>query len=107
MAPGGTASQPRDIADGSGGPGSHAVAAIGPGGTDFGAPAVRDAQYGSLLTVAEVARHLGVCRATVYRICRERRLDHVRVSNAIRVPETALASYLQKAAPRAESHCSR
>jgi len=55
---------------------------------------VRDAGCGSLLTVAEVAGRLGVCRATVYRICRGGLLAHVRVSNAIRIPEPALAAYL-------------
>jgi excisionase family DNA binding protein len=53
---------------------------------------VRDGQSGSLLNVAEVARRLGVCRATVYRICREGQLAHARISNAIRVPELALES---------------
>ncbi len=61
---------------------------------DFGAPAVRDSQSGALLTVADVARRLGVCRATMYRICRAGQLGHVRISNAIRVPESALAAYL-------------
>ena len=55
---------------------------------------MRDAQYVLLLTVAEVARRLGVCTATVYKICKAGRLQHVRVSNAIRVPEAALADYL-------------
>jgi excisionase family DNA binding protein len=71
------------------------VAPKGRGATNFGAPAVRDSGYGSaLLTVAEVARQLRVCRATVYRLCAEGRLGHVRVSNAIRVPASALAEYL-------------
>ncbi|MBI5627309.1 MAG: helix-turn-helix domain-containing protein [Candidatus Rokubacteria bacterium] len=45
---------------------------------------------GSLLTIREVAERLRVCRATVYRLCAEGRLDHIRVSNAIRVPVEAL-----------------
>jgi excisionase family DNA binding protein len=94
VAAGGSASQPHDFVDCRGGPESHGVAPNGPGGTDFGAPAVRDFQSGSLLTVAEVARRLGVCRATAYRICRAGQLGHVRVSNAIRVPENALVAYL-------------
>jgi len=57
---------------------------------------VRDAQSVSLLTVAEVARRLGVSTATVYKVCKAERLGHVRVSNAIRVPETALADYLDR-----------
>jgi excisionase family DNA binding protein len=60
---------------------------------------VRDAQYVSLLTVAEVARRLGVSTATVYKVCAAGRLGHVRVSNAIRVPETALAAYLDPRDP--------
>ncbi len=70
------------------------MAPIAPRGTDFGAPTVHDSQSGSLLTVAEVARRLAVCRATVYRICRDGRLEHVRVSNAIRVPASALDAYV-------------
>jgi excisionase family DNA binding protein len=46
------------------------------------------------LTVRAVARRLGVCTATVYKICKAGRFEHVRVSNAIRVPEAALAKYL-------------
>jgi excisionase family DNA binding protein len=94
VAPGGSASQPRDLVQARGGAGSDAVAPVGPGGTVSGAPAVRDSESRSLLTVAEVARRLGVCRATIYRICRSGRLGHVRVSNAIRVRENALAAYL-------------
>ena len=45
-----------------------------------------------LLTVAEVARELRVCPATVYKLAAKGELPHVRVSNAIRVvprmPET-------------------
>jgi excisionase family DNA binding protein len=73
------------------------VAPIASRGTVNGAPAVRDAQsVSALLTVAEVARRLSVCRATVYRLCREGRLRHVRVSNAIRVPEPSLGEYLRR-----------
>ncbi|MFL5419561.1 MAG: helix-turn-helix domain-containing protein [Myxococcales bacterium] len=57
---------------------------------------MRDSQSGSLLTVAEVARRLGVCRATVYRIRREGRLRHIRVSNAIRVPRRSFAEYVRR-----------
>ncbi len=46
-----------------------------------------------IAAVAEVARRLGVSTATVYKVCAAGRLGHVRVSNAIRVPETALADY--------------
>jgi len=37
-----------------------------------------------LLTVAEVAATLGVCRATIYKLCERGKLVHVRISNSIR-----------------------
>jgi excisionase family DNA binding protein len=37
-----------------------------------------------LLSVAEVARILGVCDATVYKLCARGHLGHVRILNAIR-----------------------
>ncbi len=52
----------------------------------------RDADPGSLyggrdrlLRVAEVAEHLGVCAATVYRLCETGELAHVRIVNSIRI----------------------
>jgi excisionase family DNA binding protein len=42
-----------------------------------------------LLKVSEVAE-LGVSTATVYALCKRGALQHVRVANAIRVPEPAL-----------------
>ena len=44
-----------------------------------------------LLSVRQVAARLGVCTSTVYNLCREGRLAHVRVSNAIRFAPDALA----------------
>ena len=46
-----------------------------------------------LLSVREVASRLGVCASTVYKLCAEGKLRHVRVSNAIRISEAALRSY--------------
>ena len=46
-----------------------------------------------LLTVAEVAKRLGVAKSTVYVLCARGELGHVRVLNAIRVPESALARF--------------
>ncbi len=100
MALAGSSSETPDMSDVRTGGGSDPVAPIGRRGTDFGAPAVRDPQSGSLLTVAELARRLGVCRATVYRMCATGRLRHVRVSNAIRVPERALRAFLDGANSR-------
>jgi excisionase family DNA binding protein len=40
--------------------------------------------------VAEVAEQLGVCAATVYRLCESGELPHVRIVNSIRVRPTDL-----------------
>jgi excisionase family DNA binding protein len=45
------------------------------------------------MTVAQVAKRLGVCRSTVYQLCERGEMGHVRVSNAIRVPVAALVEY--------------
>jgi excisionase family DNA binding protein len=47
-----------------------------------------------LLKVAEVAERMGVSTATVYALCKRGALQHVRVANAIRVPEAALGAFL-------------
>jgi excisionase family DNA binding protein len=47
------------------------------------------------MTVAEVAQHLRVSRSTVYQLCERGELQHVRVSNAIRVSGSAIAAYLR------------
>ncbi len=47
-----------------------------------------------LLTVRQVARRLGVSRATVYRLCARGELPHVRVLNALRIPAAALAALM-------------
>jgi excisionase family DNA binding protein len=49
---------------------------------------------GRLLRVAEVAEQLGVCNATVYRLCESGDLLHVRVVNSIRVRPKDLAEYM-------------
>jgi len=48
------------------------------------------------MTVAQVAKRLGVCRSTVYQLCERGELGHVRVSNAIRVPCVAVVAYLRR-----------
>jgi excisionase family DNA binding protein len=48
----------------------------------------------AVLTVREVAARLRISTATVYAMCRRGELGHYRVSNGIRVPETALRRYL-------------
>jgi len=49
-----------------------------------------------LLSVRQVAVLLGMCSATVYRMCERGELMHFRVRNAIRVPVVALEVYLTK-----------
>jgi excisionase family DNA binding protein len=48
-----------------------------------------------LLSVREVADKLRVCTATVYRLCGSGELGHVRISNAVRVPESALRAFME------------
>jgi excisionase family DNA binding protein len=47
-----------------------------------------------LLTVADVADPLGVCGATVYRLCESGELPHVRIVNSIRIRPADLAAFL-------------
>jgi excisionase family DNA binding protein len=47
-----------------------------------------------LLTVREVARFLRVSTRTVYKLCDEGRLAHVRIANAIRVHSAAVVALL-------------
>jgi excisionase family DNA binding protein len=48
----------------------------------------------SLLSIREVAAQLRVCTATVYRLCDEGQLPHVRVLHAIRVHPADLAAFI-------------
>jgi excisionase family DNA binding protein len=43
-----------------------------------------------------VAERLGVCTATVYRLCDEGQLPHVRVLHAIRVAPADLADFIRQ-----------
>jgi excisionase family DNA binding protein len=52
-----------------------------------------------LLKVVEVAEHLGICNATVYRLCESGELPHLRVVNSIRVRPKDLAEYVAGGAP--------
>jgi excisionase family DNA binding protein len=49
---------------------------------------------GPLLTVRDAAERLGVCAATVYKLCAEGSLTHVRVLNAIRIAPKDLAAFV-------------
>jgi excisionase family DNA binding protein len=50
-----------------------------------------------LLSVRQAAALLGVCAATVYRMCERGELMHFRMRNAIRVPLEAVTAYLARA----------
>jgi len=52
-----------------------------------------------LLTVREVAGVLGVSLPIVYRLCECNELAHERVSNAIRIPPSAVIVYLEHRQP--------
>jgi excisionase family DNA binding protein len=53
-----------------------------------------------LLTLREVARQLGVCRATVYRLCATDKLPSVRVCNALRVRPADLIAFASPSTKR-------
>jgi len=48
-----------------------------------------------LLSVREVAEQLGLCTATVYGLCGEGALAHVRILNAIRIAAADLATFVE------------
>jgi excisionase family DNA binding protein len=48
------------------------------------------------MTVREVAAALRVKPVTVYKLCVQGKLTHVRISNAIRVASDAIARYLKQ-----------
>jgi excisionase family DNA binding protein len=48
----------------------------------------------ALLSVREVASYLGVCTATVYKLCACGALRHVRVLNAVRVAPRDLSAFI-------------
>jgi hypothetical protein len=47
-----------------------------------------------------VAAILRVCTATVYRLCSQGELDHLRVSNVVRIPAAAAARYSRRRAAK-------
>jgi hypothetical protein len=46
------------------------------------------------LNIADVAKRLGVCAATVYKLCATGAVPHVRVINSIRIEEGALKAFI-------------
>ena len=50
-----------------------------------------------LLSVRQATALLGVCTATVYRMCEQGELPHFRVRNAIRMPVAGLKAYMARA----------
>lgn len=48
------------------------------------------------LTVEEVARELRVSKMTVYRLCHDGSLDHVRVGRSYRIRRSVLDAYLRR-----------
>ena len=49
-----------------------------------------------LLSVRQVTKLLGVCTATVYRLCEQRGLPHFRILNAIRIDPRAVKRFLAR-----------
>jgi len=47
------------------------------------------------LTVREAAARLRISTATVYALCRAGKLEHHRVSNAIRISDRALEDFME------------
>lgn len=50
------------------------------------------------LTAKQVAEHLNLSPSTVYELCARGELRHLRVRNAIRVPEAWLAEFMFRGA---------
>jgi excisionase family DNA binding protein len=61
---------------------------------------------GKFLTVRQVAKLLGVCPATVYRLCGRGDLAHYRVRNAIRVDLMEVEAMLQRSRGKTIQNCS-
>jgi len=86
--------------------GSHPTPAEAPISTDFvsglclgkGAPGsaggAGDGASDRLLSVKQVAEHLGVTTATVYGLCAHGQLAHVRILNVIRIAPSDLSEFI-------------
>jgi len=72
-------------------------------GSLLDSPATDDEALGSvgkLLTVRQVAKLLGICPATVYRLCGRGELAHYRVCNSIRMDPKEVMAMLQRSRGR-------
>jgi excisionase family DNA binding protein len=70
-----------------------------PEGSLLDSPATDDEalrSVGKFLTVRQVAKLLGMCAATVYRLCGRGELTHYRVRNAIRVDLLEVKAMLER-----------
>ena len=47
-----------------------------------------------LLSVREAAEHLGLCTATIYGLCADGALPHIRILNAIRIAPADLEAFI-------------
>ena len=47
-----------------------------------------------LMSVREAAEHLGLCTATVYGLCADKTLPHVRILNTIRIAPKDLETFI-------------
>ena len=73
---------------------SHPIAAVR---SPFAAPVLQpggDAPV--LLSVRDAAARLGVCTATIYKLCENGALAHVRVLNSIRIASADLVAFIQR-----------
>ena len=52
-----------------------------------------------LLTVREAAALLRISRATLYKLCSQNQVAHVRVGNTIRIPPESLAASMRNGIP--------
>ena len=71
----------------------------GPGSTLWASQGAPD----RLLSIKQVAEHLGVTTATVYGLCAHGRLAHVRILNIIRVEPSDLSEFIASCRVRAQS----
>ena len=101
-APAHTGSQPIATADESESSHFHPLHRKTPNTKSFAAPVLQGIESApradavGLMTVGQVAAHLGVSTFTVYGLCDRGELAHVRVSNAIRILPSSLRAFIER-----------